>query len=101
MLTERDKSQPKASFEILSQSICILTRVTEMNTNSSCCFIEHKSSFLNSSFTKPCGTHTFYQGGGGGTGPPAISETVALMNLKFCKVLETPLKVLEMLKLFT
>ena len=33
--------------------------------------------------------------------PPAISKTVAPMNVKFCRVLETPLKVLEMLKLFT
>ena len=33
--------------------------------------------------------------------PPAISKTVAPMNVKFCRVLETLLKVLEMLKLFT
>ena len=33
--------------------------------------------------------------------PPAISKTVAPMNVKFCRILETPLKVLEMLKLFT
>ena len=38
---------------------------------------------------------------GGSSRPPAISNTVAPMNLKFCRVLETPLKVLEMLKLFT
>ena len=41
------------------------------------------------------------QGGGGRADPPAISKTVAPMNVKFCRVLETPLKVLEMLKLFT
>ena len=51
---------------------------------------------LNPSFSKPFGTHNFYQGN-----PAAISRTVAPMNLKFCRVLETPLKVLEMLKLFT
>ena len=33
--------------------------------------------------------------------PTAISETVSPMNVKFCRVLETPLKVSEMLKLFT
>ena len=33
--------------------------------------------------------------------PQAISKTVAPMNVQFCKVLETPLKVLEMLELFT
>ena len=43
----------------------------------------------------------FTKGGGGRADPPAISKTVAPMNLKFCRVLETPLKVLEMLKLFT
>ena len=47
----------------------------------------------------------FTKGGGGGGGGradlPAISETVALMNVKFCRVLETPFKVSEMLKLFT
>ena len=31
----------------------------------------------------------------------AISETVAPMTVKFCRVLESPLKGLEMLKLFT
>ena len=65
---------------------------------------------INLSFTKPFGTHTFYQGGGGGgggggdgsSGPPqAISETVDPMKVKFFRVLETPLKILEMLKLFT
>ena len=78
------------------------------------------STFLvvNPSFTKPFSTHTFYQGDsvlrfsfldwaqieGGGDGqadPPAISETVAPMKVKFCRILETPLKVLGMLKLFT
>ena len=33
--------------------------------------------------------------------PPAISKTASLMNLKFCRVLETSFNVLEMLKLFT
>ena len=45
----------------------------------------------------------FTKGGGGGSSrppPPAISKTVAPMNMKFCRVLETPLKVLEMFKLF-
>ena len=61
---------------------------------------------LNPSFTKPFGTHTFYQGGGGGGGggggePPAILKTVAPMSVKFCMVLRTPLNVPEMLKLFT
>ena len=40
-------------------------------------------------------------GGGGGCAPPAISETVNPMNVKFCRVLETPLKVSEILKWFT
>ena len=34
-------------------------------------------------------------------GAPAISKTVALMNMKFCRVLKTSLNVLEMLNLFT
>ena len=38
--------------------------------------------------------------GVGSGGPPAISKTVALMNLKLCRVLETSFNVLEMLKLF-
>ena len=64
--------------------------------------IEDALLIINPSFSKPFGTHTFYQGGGGGSSrPPAISKTVAPMKLKFCRVLETPLKVLEMLKLFT
>ena len=33
--------------------------------------------------------------------PLTISKTIALMNLKFCRVLETSFKVSEMLKLFT
>ena len=42
-------------------------------------------------------------GGGGGAGRPApclaaISKTVAPMSVKFCRVLETFLNVLEMLK---
>ena len=40
----------------------------------------------------------FTKGGGRGR---AISKIVAPMNMKFCRVLETPLKVSEMLKLFT
>ena len=32
--------------------------------------------------------------------PPALSKAVAPMSVRFCGVLETPLKVLEMLKLF-
>ena len=52
---------------------------------------------FNPSFSKP-----FTKGGGGVEPTPiAISKTVAPMNLKFCRVLETPMKVLEMLKLFT
>ena len=45
----------------------------------------------------------FTKGGGRADPPPpqAISGTVAPINVKFCRVLETPLKVLEMLKLFT
>ena len=40
-------------------------------------------------------------GGVGRADPPAISKPVVPMNVKFCRVLETPLKVLEMLKLLT
>ena len=40
-------------------------------------------------------------GGGGGARTPAISKTVAPTNVKFSRVLETPLKVLKLLKLFT
>ena len=39
--------------------------------------------------------------GGRAEPPSTISKTVTPMNLKFCRILETPLKVLEMLKLFT
>ena len=39
--------------------------------------------------------------GGGSAGPPAISKTVAPINLKFCRVLEPSFNVLELLKLFT
>ena len=47
-------------------------------------------------------SHHLPRGGGGDRAePPAISETVAPMYVKFRRVLETPLKVLEMLKLFT
>ena len=59
---------------------------------------------INPSFTKLFGTHTFYQGGrgeGGGPCPPAISNTVAPMKVKFCRVFETSLNVSGMLKLFT
>ena len=66
--------------------------------------VEILSQLFNPSCTKPFGTHTLYQGGGGGgfePTPSAISKTVAPMNLKFSRVLETPLKVSEMLKLFT
>ena len=46
----------------------------------------------NPSFTKPFGTHTFYEEerrGGGGGGSRTISKTFVTMNVKFCKVLET------------
>ena len=58
---------------------------------------------LNPSFITPfaIGTHTLYQGGRGSVRPPAISKTIALMDLKFCRILETPFNVLEILKLFT
>ena len=49
---------------------------------------------------KPFGTNTFYQVGDQ-QHPLAMSKTVASMNLKFYRLLETPLNVLEMLKLFT
>ena len=41
------------------------------------------------------------RGGRGSSRPPAISKTVAPMNVRFCRVLETPFKVSEMFKLFT
>ena len=47
---------------------------------------------LNPSFTKPFGTHTFYQGERGRSDPPAISKTAAPVNVKFCMVLEAPYK---------
>ena len=44
------------------------------------------------------------RGGGGGGGvrmdPNAISKTVSSMNLQFCRILETFIKVSEMLRLF-
>ena len=45
---------------------------------------------------------TFTKGGGGGgsAGPLAISKTVVPVNVKFCRVLETPLNFLEILNLF-
>ena len=57
--------------------------------------------FIDPSFTKPFGIHTLYEGMGELAGHSATSKTVALINLKFCKVLETTLKVLEMLNLLT
>ena len=39
--------------------------------------------------------------GKGEADPSAISKTVTPMNLKFCRVLQTPLKALEMFNLFT
>ena len=56
-------------------------------------FQPHK--IVDPSFTKSFGTHTFYQGGGR-LDPPSHLKTVAPMNVKFCRVLETPLKVLVM-----
>ena len=57
---------------------------------------------LNRSFTKPFGTHTFYQRGGGvGRTPPAISKNVVTMNVKFCRVLKASSNFLELLKLLT
>ena len=61
--------------------------------------VEILEKFLNPSCTKLFGTHTWYQGGR--PDPPAISKTLAPMNLKFCRVLETSFNILEMLKLFT
>ena len=67
------------------------------------CFSYSRVQPFNCSFSKFLfGIHTFYQVGGGGSArPPAISKTVAPMNLTFCRLLERPLKVLEMLKFFT
>ena len=48
--------------------------------------------------------HLLPRGGGGGGGvdrTPVISKTVTSMNVKFCRILETPLKISGMLKLFT
>ena len=56
---------------------------------------------INHSFAKPFGTHTLHQERGDRPDPPATSETVVPMNVKFCGVLETFLNVLEMLELFT
>ena len=39
--------------------------------------------------------------GRGSAGPPCYLKTCCPISVKFCRVLETPLKVLEMLKLFT
>ena len=38
---------------------------------------------------------------GGRPDSPAISKTIAPMNVKFCRILDTSLNILEMLKLFT
>ena len=46
---------------------------------------------VNLSFTKPFDTHTLYQSG----------SAAASMNVKFCRILEISLNILEMLKLFT
>ena len=74
-----------------------IIRKVLMRTIQNCNFIE-----LNTSFTKPFGTHTFYQGGDGGSARlPTISKSVAPINLKLCRALETSFKALEMLKLFT
>ena len=43
----------------------------------------------------------YTKGGGGSAGPPAIPKTLASMNLKFYRILDTSFDVLEMLKLFT
>ena len=44
----------------------------------------------------------FTKGGGGSRADPsAISKTFAPMNVKFCRELDTPSKVFEMLKVFT
>ena len=60
----------------------------------------YRISFLTLPVASLFGTHTLYQegggGGGGSTGPPAISKTVSPMNVKFCRILETSLNVLEM-----
>ena len=57
---------------------------------------------LNPSFFKPLVPTPFTNGGGGGASRPLklSQKAVVPMNVKFCRVLETPLKVLEMLKLF-
>ena len=61
--------------------------------------IKNQCTNFNPSFTKPFGTHTFYEGESART--PGISEIIAPMNVKLCRVSETPLNVLEMLKLLT
>ena len=58
-------------------------------------FLEH----FNPSFTKPFGIHTLYQGEG--RPDTCYLKNCRTMGVKFCRVLDTPLKVLEMLKLFT
>ena len=55
--------------------------------------LERKLQDINPSFTKPFCTHTFNQGGGGG-----VERNRCFHE---CEILQTYLKVLEMLKLFT
>ena len=55
---------------------------------------------VNPSCTKPFGTHTLYQGGTNRP-PSSYLKNCCPHEPEFCRVLETPLKVLEMLKLFT
>ena len=53
---------------------------------------------LNRSFWYP---HLIPMEGGRSAGPLAISKTVAPMKLKFCRLLEMSMNILEMFKLFT
>ena len=85
----------------------VLSEVIKRKTGDSYCFIitafQNVTIFMfyyvlntikgnfNPTFSKPFGAHTFYQGGGVG-----YLKNVAPMNVKFCRVLETPWKVLEM-----
>ena len=104
----RSKTTSCCSCLKIHHSVCELSRSVLFRKCSDSSFFG-VNSFLfpaengsfNPSFTKPFGTHTFYQGGRGRPEPPAISKTVEPMNVKFCRALETHLNVLEMLKLFT
>ena len=61
-------------------------------------FVDHKCIFDTVILPLP----TLYTNGGGvQSNPPAISKTVVPMNVKFCRVLQTSLNVLEVLNLFT